>query len=548
MADPKQIDITLTLKDEATKKIQSFRSSVKEFSNYAKDAVEPVLQLRQAWMKASLAAGITIGVFIKAAQEIAKLREEISKLDITSIKLGISSEELSKKLYGFNIGTFNARIGADQTAMFLNYYEREILRIKTAIAEGIGGAILTARTQLIYEKMAREYQEEHKFIFPILGGSIQNPLAPFGEEAKKMREQAGAQAKKQLEEESAIFKELEAIKKGITAEVQNKIQQLTQSTFDFKEQLFNQELDSYKVLGVNEIQLEEYKAAHIKRTQEDLNLEYIKQLSGRYKAQGDTLEAMKQDQIVALNEYVRQWGPSGGAIGEFIAGQEAQLEAAKKAWFGIKNQFQITQQVFNGYVSAMENTFSTFIEDGLHGSLQKGTDYFRMFGDEAIKIISKIIAQMAILATYNTMTGKKFGWGDILGLIGQAAGIAGGIAGLGGTANIAGMGTVKVAPANYYLSAAARMQEGGEGIVRKPTLFMAGEAGPERYQFTPIDRLNRQGTPGGITIHFHINIYAQDAKSFIQQLQSRPEIYEQALLKAMGTNSIFRTLGRKLLK
>lgn len=44
------------------------------------------------------------------------------------------------------------------------------------------------------------------------------------------------------------------------------------------------------------------------------------------------------------------------------------------------------------------------------------------------------------------------------------------------------------------------MAEGGSGIVTRPTIFLAGEGGPEHFQFTPLSRGNSRGGGGDINI------------------------------------------------
>jgi hypothetical protein len=46
------------------------------------------------------------------------------------------------------------------------------------------------------------------------------------------------------------------------------------------------------------------------------------------------------------------------------------------------------------------------------------------------------------------------------------------------------------------------MADGGSGVVSRPTLFLAGEAGPEHYNFTPV---GRGGGGGGNTLHVNVN-------------------------------------------
>jgi hypothetical protein len=60
------------------------------------------------------------------------------------------------------------------------------------------------------------------------------------------------------------------------------------------------------------------------------------------------------------------------------------------------------------------------------------------------------------------------------------------------------MGGAAGAPAGAAYGGA--MAEGGSGVVTKPTWFLAGEAGPERYNFTPIKNSGGSGGGGDQTI------------------------------------------------
>lgn len=494
MPKNKEIEITLTLKDEASKKIQSFRSSVKEFSKDTKDSLAPILQLRRAWMYTGIAIAATIGTFTKTIQEIAKLREEISKLDIISIKLGISSEQLSKKLYGFNIGTFYARTGSDQAAMFLNYIQQEILRLKTAMAEGIGGTKLAVRTQLIYEQAARKYQEEHKFTFPIVGGSIQNPFAPFGEEAKTMRQEAEIKARKQLEEESKAFHELEAIKKGLVGETQDKTQQLVFSTYEYKKGLLAKEIENLRVTGVDEITLRAYSLTAFKRLEEDKTLELYKQQAARLKAEGRTMDALKIEQRNALTEFKRQFGGDGEMVREFIRGQQAIYRQAQLNFLGLKGEFQIFHDGFVSLVGSMTTTFSDVFYNTITGQIKNLKEAFNSFGQAILKNLSDMLAQYIVMKA-------------IMGIGSIAGSFAGGTNILtSGSYNIGGQNLAATAHIGGIGGTYVGMAEGGAGIVKRPTLFLAGESGPERYRFAPLSRNRGENADGEVHVHYHSTV------------------------------------------
>jgi hypothetical protein len=70
---------------------------------------------------------------------------------------------------------------------------------------------------------------------------------------------------------------------------------------------------------------------------------------------------------------------------------------------------------------------------------------------------------------------------------------------------ISGIGLLAAALAGYTAAGAIRaipMAEGGSGIVTKPTLFLAGEAGPEPYAFGGAN--NKRGMGMGVIINQNI--------------------------------------------
>jgi hypothetical protein len=54
------------------------------------------------------------------------------------------------------------------------------------------------------------------------------------------------------------------------------------------------------------------------------------------------------------------------------------------------------------------------------------------------------------------------------------------------------------------------MAAGGEGWVTTPTLFLAGEAGPEHYSFTPLSKMGPgPGGGGGTTVINNNPVYIE---------------------------------------
>jgi hypothetical protein len=61
------------------------------------------------------------------------------------------------------------------------------------------------------------------------------------------------------------------------------------------------------------------------------------------------------------------------------------------------------------------------------------------------------------------------------------------------------------------------MAKGGEGVVTEPTLFMAGEAGPERYKFSPLSG-SSNNEAFNITINYPVIREGADIEALGEQI------------------------------
>jgi hypothetical protein len=82
------------------------------------------------------------------------------------------------------------------------------------------------------------------------------------------------------------------------------------------------------------------------------------------------------------------------------------------------------------------------------------------------------------------------------------------------------------------------MQEGGFGVVDKPTLFLAGEHEPEAYAFSPLNRIPAEKTERSVTINFNPTIHSgpvygvQGAKELVNLIYDEFSRRVRAELKA----------------
>ena len=77
--------------------------------------------------------------------------------------------------------------------------------------------------------------------------------------------------------------------------------------------------------------------------------------------------------------------------------------------------------------------------------------------------------------------------------------------------------------------AAKPMAQGGYGLVSNPTLFLAGEEGPEAYSFTPMGMGGGISSGGSINVReINVNVYTNDpdelSKAWVNQTRKLKEV------------------------
>lgn len=530
MSDGKKFEAKFTIKDEASQKIETFRQRFRALNTETKYHLKPLADLRQSWMRIGLIWGFTAGGAAAAISKLAQMREEIKKLDELSIKLGVSTEDLSKKMYGFNIATDKARIGAGQLKKFMeDNRDYPINWWKTKANEAAGSIDINARAQRLAFRDAG--------IKAMVGWGRYRGIAYH---------QLATEQRNKLESSPDAL--------ASRADVLSKTRQLSFTEQNYKAFTFKQELNLLKSRGVDETTLAGYTNAYKNRLAQEQNKEYTKLLADRYRAEGDTLRAIKLEQENALNDFIQKWGSNSVMVAEFKAGQKSMLENAKLTALGLKNTAQIWQEGQKEIINGLSSTWENFFSDSFNRDLKKGSEYFRMFGQQILQTWSKMLAEMVTkyMVAQAQMAASQAGGGSgkmsWIQILGKVAGLVGGFAG-GPTANIAGMGKVPVAPPNYYLSSAAKIMHNGGSvwpvrahsglavdevpIIAKRGEYVLSERGVAAAGGVGnVERINRGESTGGQVI-VNFNITAMDALSFKEQLQKHPDVYESVINNAI---------------
>lgn len=146
------------------------------------------------------------------------------------------------------------------------------------------------------------------------------------------------------------------------------------------------------------------------------------------------------------------------------------------------------------FASSMAQQFHAQMSDALSSIImgeKSAKEAMKEFGQAMIKAIVDYMVQQAVAWAVSQALQLVIGastatMASTLAMAWAPAAAMASLATLGGNAAPAIAGMTTTTAAAYALAIPKGMAYGGEGIVTKPTLFLAGEAGPERYSFDPL--------------------------------------------------------------
>jgi hypothetical protein len=493
----KEIEIILTLRDEASKKVKSFRADIKEFNSATKDALQPILLMRQAALKASLAIGFITLAASKGIGFLQNYRKELESLDITAIKLGMTSEELSKKLYGFNIGTRMGRLGAAQMRALNDETKGFWARLMTFAGSAVGEIGLEKRAQPIYKTM------------------MSGVKSISAEDQAFYMKRAREIAETQLLAEDRVRKEKSPEALAANIELIAKTKQLAQGELDTKKYILEQEVKLFDGAAADKELIAKYNSEAIKRIEEDRTLAYKNMVAVRLKSEGDSLGAMRIEQQNALVEFKRQFGSDGEMVREFTAGQEAMRKEAELSYWGLKNETAIWHDNFVSLIGSATSSFSDIFYNTITGQINNLGDVFTKFGQYVLKTLSDMITQTLVLKAVVGIGNVISGWGTITGGVGGSV-VSTGPQSMGGH-------TFTQAWSPYHRGGIVRAHS-GLAIDEVPIIAQRGERVLSRRQ----NREYEAGVAGGseakniIHNHYYIRIEATDALSFENLCRKNP--------------------------
>lgn len=213
---------------------------------------------------------------------------------------------------------------------------------------------------------------------------------------------------------------------------------------------------------------------------------------------------------------------------EFVRHQHAEAEAMQNASMERMRQNNITK--FTRVGDEIGNVILSAVEGG--GDVWKSIGVFigNSIAHSLIQSVASHMADGLANAIVGGLSGGKGGGGG--GFFSFLGGLFGLIAApfTGGASLAATIGIGSSTAASIGGLVSGTFAEGGSGMVSQPTLFMAGEAGPEHYEFTPA---GKQRSGGGTVIN--VNISAWDSQDVKQR--GIPQIV-QALKEGAGLSDV----------
>lgn len=304
MPDKNELEIIISLQDKATKEFKTVADKLKKGTSDVesetkklgstsdktnksmiqgfRDQVKPMSTVISTVTRLGLIWGVTFGAMVKAVIDLGK---EIDDLDRLSIKLGVSSSELSKKFYGFDITTQQARTGVASMNNFLSSLGDKLLFVKMKTAEAIAeNDIFNKQYQGLANATAR--------LQMLAGVPMEMVIAP-----KSMsREDAIAEINAEQMARRLASKEGQAL----SMQEEQMYKQMTLSKVEYTRYQFEQQTELMRSYGTNTDRLEKAFA----EKERNNNLMTLNQLKAdRLEIEGDTIGALRLQQEIELDNF-----------------------------------------------------------------------------------------------------------------------------------------------------------------------------------------------------------------------------------------------------
>lgn len=345
-ADVSSIGTTATAADVKVDKanqgmIKGFRSQI-----------QPINMLRRTIFMVGSIWTATAGVAITAVLNLDKSYE---KLYLTSGALGISVSDLSKKIYGFDIATIQARTGASLMNNLIQTAKDLWTKLGFAIAK-------VTNDYAVYQQRIAMDASKKSWIENLVDGlkRLTPGLQLLPETIKTTTEEAQA-----------------ALTKNIQAQRANTIEAYS--------------LQSDLTSKISALKGDEYTA-----TKMSLDAQKAYYIS-TYGAGSDIVKTYEEFSSLTIEKLA--------ARGDFFGGIKAGIN---QNIIDLSNWGQTGIDIANQMASSMRSSFSNLFQGLFKGNIDSFSEFMTSIGDLFLKTISDMIAQMVVLFFWQKLTGLLF--------------------------------------------------------------------------------------------------------------------------------------------
>lgn len=469
---------------------KSSGGAFREMQSGIRNILSPIIMLRRTIFQIGAAWSLTAGTVIIAINDIQKKQQELNDI---SAKTGISTVDISKQLYGFNVSSDQARAGV----LALQEAQQGLNRLWTAGTKGITEfvgklKIADEKNKIVSDRMKQRQSEAlteaSNEKYGLLGGFLkrvgikQSPGALFSpEERNKIELEAEVEAIKRINIERQKYNANQKEAIILRADYQSKILQF----------------------------------------------------------QGKELEAFKYSMDAQRKIYVDMYGSEGGVVALFDDFYKMQEEKMRLSNLGLKQQWEIQREYFRDNVNIMRSHFTAFIQDAFGGKLRTAREYFHAFLQDIINAWIKAQVEMAMT---QFVGGSRGSGGSLLGNI-----FSGALALFSrGASSMQTVQTAQVAPmasaGGSTIVPVRPHAKGGWAGINGPEITLLGENEPELV--IPASKMQEREPEGSIT-NVHYYIQAVDAQSFAELVSRNPDAIVAVTSKAIERNKGLRKTIRE---
>lgn len=492
-----EINIRLSLKDDlsvnlkgVTKTLENVGNVGQAAGNKTETSFKKVLSHAKSFITPFRQVGFILGATLgTAGAAIMNVSQNLDEMDDAASRLGVTTESLSKRLYGFNVATDSVRAGIGQTKGLIQDLQAGMMMM------GAGAASLMASAS----------------------AQIAAWMTPGVTKDQVLEEMAS----KKVVTQETIKLEVQATEE---------IKKLSLSERKFKEYQLEQTIEAYRRAGMSEVKIAEYAKIQKIQLEVDKNNEINKNVAARLKVEGNVTEAFRIEQNLQLSNYVKVWGQEGDVMQTFRKLQAAQLRDARITGMGIK-------QAMDDMANGLEDTFQGVFQDGFNGNLKKASDYFRQFTQSMVNAWAGAMARMA---ANMVMFGNAQGTGT--SVFGGLGNFLGGLFSGGKTGAGAGAAPAKT----YHDGGMVRRAHSGLGVGEVPIIAQTGEGILSRRGMTNLANLNRgRGIGGGgVTINITPVIQAWDAADVYRNRKQLTDAVSHDILNNGSLRKVIQQYGR----